>query len=124
MALGYIEDGARRKGGQASGPWRACTWSSLVPIVSATLQGRKQLMKIEQVVETSAQSINGRRGRSGAVSPWYPCVQAPLQEPCRSDVPVRQEEPAHANLEFNGSTTLLLSGASFSEYIYSVFMFL
>jgi hypothetical protein len=83
-----------------------------------------QLMIFEQVVETSTQSINGRRGKSGAVSPWYPCVQVSLQEPCRSDVPVSQEEPAHAYLKFNGSTTLLLSVASFSEYIYSVFIFL
>jgi len=104
--------------------WRACMWSSVVPIVSATLQGRKKLMKIEQVVKISAQSINGRHGRSGAVIPWYPCVQVPLQEPCRFDVPVKQEEPTHTNLEFNGSTTLLLSVASCSEYIYSIFMFL
>jgi hypothetical protein len=65
-----------------SEPWRACMWSSLVHIVSTTLQGRKKLMKIEKVVETSAQSINGRCGRSGAVIPWYPYVQVPLQEPC------------------------------------------
>jgi hypothetical protein len=30
-----------------SEPWRACTWSSIVPIVLDTLQGRKQLMKIK-----------------------------------------------------------------------------
>lgn len=83
-----------------------------------------QLMIFDQVVETSTQSINGRRGNFGAVSPWYPHVQVSLQEPCQCDVLISQEEPAHDYLKFNGSTTLLLSVASFSEYIYSVFIFL
>jgi hypothetical protein len=81
-------------------------------------------MIFEQVGETSTQAMNERHGGSEEISPWYPCVQVSLQEPCQSDVPVNQEEPAHAYLKFNGSTTLLLSVASCSEYIYSVFIFL
>jgi hypothetical protein len=38
------------------------------------------------VVETSAHPINGRRGGSGAVSPWYPCGADFPADPCRSEL--------------------------------------
>jgi hypothetical protein len=42
-------------------------------------------MKIEQVDETSARAINGRYGRPGAISPWYPCAGPP----CKSHAELR-----------------------------------
>jgi hypothetical protein len=43
-------------------------------------------MKIKQVDETSARAINGRYGRPGAISPWYPCAQVP---PTRAMIELR-----------------------------------
>jgi hypothetical protein len=48
---------------------------------------KRQLMNIEQVVETSAQAMNAGHGGVGRQSAQdRPCVQVFSKEPCRSDV--------------------------------------
>jgi hypothetical protein len=77
---------------------------------------KKQLMNIEQVVETSAQLINGGHGKGLEQSSHGTLL---CRSPCKSHVELRwcltkefrpglTEEPAHTNLDFNVSATFLL----------------
>jgi hypothetical protein len=77
---------------------------------------KKQLMNIEQVVETSSQLINGGRGKGLEQSAHGTLV---CQSLCKIHAELRwrltkvfrpglTEEPAHANLDFNVSPTFLL----------------
>jgi hypothetical protein len=68
MAMGYIEGRAEIKRRLSFEPWEVSVWSSLVFEVSTTRHGGSQLMKIEQVAETSAQSMNVRHRGSGRQS--------------------------------------------------------
>ena len=94
---------------------------------------KKQLMNIEQVVETSAQLINGGRGKGLEQSARGTLV---CRSPCKSHAELRwrlmkdflpslTEEPTHANLDFKFLSYLPAAKvANFPEYIYSVFVFL
>jgi hypothetical protein len=68
MAMGYIEGGTKIKRRLAFEPWEASAWFFLVLEVLATCCGGRQLMKIEQVAETSPQAMNVRHGGSGRQS--------------------------------------------------------
>jgi hypothetical protein len=50
-------------------------------------------------------------------------VQVDLKGPCRSDVLVRPEEPAHVKLDFNVSATLLVPREHTALSIYSQFLY-
>jgi hypothetical protein len=92
---------------------------------------KKQLMNIEQVVETSAQLINGGRGKALEQSS---CGILVCRSPYKSHVELRwhltkefrpglTEEPAHANLDFNVSITFLLPRGRISLSIYTQFLY-
>jgi hypothetical protein len=68
ITMDYIEGKAKIKRRLASEPREASVWSFPVLEVSATHRGGRQLMKIKQVAETSAQSMNVRNGGSSGQS--------------------------------------------------------
>jgi hypothetical protein len=92
---------------------------------------KKQLMNIEQVVETLAQLIKGGHGKGLEQSAHGTLV---CRSPCKSHAELRwcltkefrpglTEEPAHTNLDFNVSTTFLLRRWKISLSIYTQFLY-